>query len=529
MWNLTNISNTIKAGGRALWTRSKPFVSAISRSLTRVAKTVIRPLKGGTDRLRNWTTSPSTAGWKVYAVYMALPTTTLLTLLAYVWPVVLWVYAAVMILLLLWWKFHATLFETEPDRVGVYFTVYGWNLIARPLVSTIVGTLYATPILLLDLAAGSHVMTVWLSAGLIFILALWVGLDDTDEPEVVPEAHAAMLTLLRRRFRWYRTEGEYNWTGKRAWLGRSTTVHVDSDGKVKEGIHKDGFIRITPFPISIWNQVDQKGKVLLESLSSVTSQVFNTLTLTIQLFDPKLWLDSPDPVLDLAEQAREAFRTVVSFFTGKDVSRVKKVLGTMMLGKTIITVFTPKNIGYARRGTMIWDRAGVPMFEVVENGLTEAQVEEKKVAFRDRLDREANPDALKACKFKGPQDATEVVHIEVRTVEGSFKDVLERLGAGLVKAAVGNIQLSEEEMTEGNKAASEESQAEAQIASANATAEGIKIVNEAAAKASDLSVAIAASKDYPGVRVAVIGGGKDDLRSAAATHATLANASGDNT
>lgn len=396
------------------------------------------------------------------------------------------------------------LLEKEEGRVGIYLNVFQWNIFVRTSVGIVGGFLVTFALLLLDALIGSEVMNFWITMAAFFIGFLFFVQSEPDD-EVVPEAHGAMITFWSHRFRVYRREGTYSWTGKFIGIKHSTTIHT-------EGTDKNGFIKLKPFPISIWNQLDQKGRVQLEINTRDSSTITATLTLIGQLNDPYLWLDSADPVTDLAEQTRTAFRTAAGFFTGVDCALIKNVLITLMGGNHVQTVFLPKNIDGYPKGSVIRNHAGSPMLGTDQ--------EESKDHFADQALKEGDEDMLKAC-LSDKAGGEGKLFVERLSVEDAFTDVMERLGYRLIKAAVGNIDLSVEVTIEANKAASEVFQRAGQIASAKATAEGIEIFGKAAEGQSELVTAIVASKDYKNVKVVVTGSGNNKLKDAAATHASL--------
>jgi hypothetical protein len=399
-----------------------------------------------------------------------------------------------------------------PKRVGKYLNVFQWNLIVRPVVSLVAGTTLTAVLMFVDWFMETNVMNSWIFAAVALSMTLFFAQSE-NEDEVVPEAHGAMLTFWGMRFRVYRQEGHYSWTGKLLGFGRSQTVQ-------SEGTDKNGFLKLLPFPISIWNQMDEKGKARLGSLARDSSEVTTTLTLTIQLLDPYLWIDSADPALDLAEQARTAFRTAISFFTGVDCALIKSVFVNLMGGLPILSVFLPKTIEGYPMGSMLRDRAGVPMYREIKQGSDETTVKEE---FAKIIASDADKTMLAECKSTKNSDEVDF-HIAKRTVESAFSDVRERLGVKLIKAAVGNIHLSEEVTTEANKAASETFQRASQVASARTYVEVSRVMKEANELGlSDFDKGIAAAQDNPNVKVVVTGGGGDSLKGAAATLATLTN------
>lgn len=397
----------------------------------------------------------------------------------------------------------------EFERVGIYFNVFEWNFFARPILSLLAGLFMSLILLLSDSFLELDIIDGQIFFGIVACMTLFFAqADETDLR--VPAAHAAMLTLWGMRFRLYLKEGDYSWSGQSLGFGRSNAVRT-------EGTDDNGFINIEPFPINIWNKSDERGKLQLESHAKNSSKVFTTLTVIMVITDPMLWINSNDPALDFSDKARDALRTAIGYFTDIDCAVIKNIFWKMMIGESVLTTFLPRDIIDYAKWSIIRSNGGTPLYTTFPSDADSAEVEKITNDFLILLNEQADPKMLEACSKDGK------VKLEIKTIESIFSDVYLRLGVVLKSASVGIIELSDVVTTEANKAASEGFQRSAQTASANATAEGVRILDQATKGVSDLVTGIIASKDYDGVKVVVTGGGNNKLKDAAATHAVLSN------
>lgn len=416
----------------------------------------------------------------------------------------------------------------EPERVGVYFNVFQWEIIVRPVVcltaAFIVSGIITTLVhWLLGFELINNLIFISIVLGFTIIFA-----QNEDEDEVVPEAHGAMVTLWGMRFDVFRKEGRYSWTGKRLGFNRSQTTHT-------AGTTSSGFIKLQPFPFQVWDSADSEvKKKLLTSHTSDSSEISTTLTLTIKILNPRLWLDSADPAMDLAEQARTSFRTAISFFTGIDCTVMKSVLVNLMQSKSILAAYVGKNddVGGYPKGSIVRSRSGTPLYKIIDKSIIDnikhkVQSDGEEAGKTQEEIDTAIKEVIKTLKEgflqdEMPDEDTRGLHVELRTVEGVFIDALERLGVQLVKAAVGDVNLSEEVTKQANAAAGETFQLAAQIASAQAVAAAANIITEGTRGSSELEMALAAAQDNKRVQVVVTGGGgRNHLKEAAVAHAAL--------
>jgi len=391
----------------------------------------------------------------------------------------------------------------------------------------------------------------------IFVLVVIYFAQTEENETIVPAGKVAVVMFWGFRYRIFLSEGKYSWTGK------SLGIHLSTEERT-EGVTPEGFVNAKDFPMSIWNLASERDKLRLECLASDNaSEVFTTLTLLVRIIDPIKWINSEDPALDLADKAREALRGIIAFFTAIDNTKMKLVYWEMMRGKTIITVFTPKDTNEYIKGTVIRSAGGAPMYEVVddlsddvyekideemrmiEQGLssrteeerekemkrvyktllkreTDKQTERQKESFSKKLQDDANQEMLEGCLVQGK------LKVETRSVATIFTDVMDRLGVTVDSATIGNIDVSEVVTDSANKAASEPAQRSAQIASAKTDRDAALFRKEARDKGvTEFELGVSAAADNENIKVVITGGGNSNkLKDAAATHAALSQNNG---
>lgn len=421
--------------------------------------------------------------------------------------------------------FSRNTFPPEQKRRGLYFGPIWFNLAFRPIISLagglIVSTLLWLPLMVLNglgiIDQNPLNTNLWLLlAGAVGAL---IGLPDQgEEPEKVPEAHAALLTVLGARWRIYRTEGEYSWTGKRVFLGRSNKVSLP-------GTDATGFVYLGEIPIRIWNAADERDKANIVCVARDSSAITTTLTIVLQLLDPYKWVDTQDALGDVAERARSALRTSISFFVGTDVAGVKSVLGQLMAEKTIVTAFLQKTVGTNIVHSLLEDRTGAHQYIIVkqdkDGNPLEETVEQAKQRFLTGITSkraEFNDDMWEAAVNKNGN-----IIAADRSVSEALTEVANAVGADLLRASIGNIILSQKVTDEANQAASEVFQRESQVASAKA----IKAAREELRPTEDEradpyfqdAAMVAAAQDNPNISVVHVTGSGDRLTRAAVVHA----------
>jgi hypothetical protein len=404
------------------------------------------------------------------------------------------------------------------EPVGLYLNVFIWSFIIRPAVSIAAAIFIVSQLWMLDIfVIQSNLIDFWIGLALVLLFALIFGASEGTEPEVVPAAHAAMITLFGKRFRVYRTEGEYSWTGKRLFLGRLKIEPGEAPENPAEqvGLNKDGFVNLGEIQIPIWNRADTKNVTEMELVARDSTTIKATLLIVIQLLDPYAWTTSSNPLLDIAERARSAFRTAASYFNAVDNAAIKSVLGTLMSGKTVVTSFIRNVVENHTVGSVILDEGGVHMYDVLPADVKEDEVKNAVTAFEQKLADKGDKKMLEEIKAKKGSGFV----VEVRSVEDAIEEVIESVGAKLIRASVGTITLPKEVTDEANKAASEARQRDSQVASARAFAESKKIMDAAKTDGDEVAAAIAAAKDNSNVQVIFVPG-SDPLTKAAVAAAS---------
>gem|GEM_PF-5517376 len=393
------------------------------------------------------------------------------------------------------------------EFAGKIYPVWYWNFIVRSIVGIIGGILVS---IFLTFTVGAEnfwwCLTYFIPG---FLLFTW-----KDNDETVPEAHAAMITFLGRRYRRYRGEGDYPWTGKLFFLGRSTTVK-------DEGTDKDGYIKIEPFQIKIWNRNDDKSTRIVAQARN-NANVATTLTLSIKLWDPMLWLNNEDPVLSLAERARESFRSAIRFFTDSDCAGLKNRLGRLMEGAKLLACIMPKENANNRPFSILHDDGGRMLADMVPYGTSEANLGTAIADYRTQAERRGAHEEVQQIKKDGDDLVVEEFEVEEALVE-----LAHALGSEITDAAVGDLQLSEPVQEASNKASAEIEQREGELKNAATFAQSAAKIGDSVKQHGELAAGIAAGANgNKQVKTVVTGKGSDPFTKAAATYASL-NESGD--
>lgn len=417
-------------------------------------------------------------------------------------------------------------------RPGIFISSVSWNLFWRPALCLIGGgvvalatflanwAIFAITWLMSDTVNRSGLLLIeewswYMVIGLLF--AAWAFQGEKDEGEQVPKFHAAAVNFnLQNPWRIYRTAGRYPWIGKRLLLDRSRVV--------KEPVtNADGYVYLGEIAIRIWNQSDAENSVVLSNVAKNTADLFSTLTIVIEQLDFIPWLKSSDPLLDVAERARSAYRTAVSFFLDRDNAAVKDVLANLMSRDTIITAFIKKQVGPHPAGSVVRDHADTPMLEVIHyrSGEREAdliaRIATTREEFLTRLRDQADQDMVAAVS-KAADGSPKLSELKISK---SLNEVLEAVGSVLKRASVADVAMSQTVRDAANQAAAEADERAAQLASA----ETIKLARQklilTKAQRENPSyrdaTLIAAAQDNPGVKVIhVTGDGSNPFTQAAA-------------
>jgi hypothetical protein len=342
------------------------------------------------------------------------------------------------------------------EPVGIYLDPFETNFILRPIFS-FVGALGTTAFLYgLQWLIGSHALPLWARIPTVVLLSCIFAFNDS-KPITVPKQYVAILTFFGMRFNIYFEEGDHYWYGMKLGFGRSTDPLPHSDPKGKYPKEAEGFVYIGSRPIGIWPNMDQKDKFTLSNVAHDSSTIYNALTVTFKTVWPLRYANSDDPILDIAERARSALRTVVSFFVGADNAMLKSVTSKLLEGQHIVTAFTFRAIDGHPAGSVIQDRSGDRIFEIVP---PEGDLEEAKRRVRERIDRDANP-LMREVVLRD-----NVPVVQHKEVADHLIPVTTGTGTYFERASVSDVTLSEEVAKQANIAAGEYYQRVAQIENA---------------------------------------------------------------
>jgi hypothetical protein len=377
-------------------------------------------------------------------------------------------------------------------RVGIYLSPVETNLILRPILSLFAGQVVGWLLYLLAVGLGSAIFPWWAAGSLGVLLAIFFGLNDEKELEV-PKAHVAIVTFLGLRFRIYLEEGTHYWFAQRIGFSYSADPLPNTVWE-KE---KLGFVFVGKRQLQIYErtEADKKQKDLtLKNVTSNSSEVSVQLTVAVTTMDPLAWANSTDPVLDVAERARSALRTIVSFFTGIDNAVMKSAFSKLMGGHKLIAAFTKEPRGVHPRGSVVQNPSGTLIFETLLPDASTEAVEEAKALLRQRINDEADPAMVKSLS----KDKDGNIRIEEREVEEHLVGVMDAVGAHFDHASASNFSLSEEVSRQANIAEGENFQRTGQVLSAKTIAETSEIIakaKKANGEDSEFAVMAALAKD----------------------------------
>lgn len=359
----------------------------------------------------------------------------------------------------------------EEGRVGIYIDPIT-SIFLRLIISLFAGLLLATIMFLVDLGAGTQLLNFVTWLGLTVLFAMWVGW--AEEKVTVPVNHVAFVTFLGRRQRIYLEEGEYSWVGRRFFLGISRTPLPNAKNVAGGDGEQQGFVFLGNRTLQIWN--DRKSKLITLTLPTrAGSTVSTNLTTRITTVDPMKWALSDDPILQIAEQARAGLRKALTFFRDTDVSGAKSAVVALISGKRVIASFTTRRANSYLFGTMVQDRSGLPLYEVVDLGLKKGEGETAaefarreeailaplQMAFAEKVLREGNPEMVEAAKDKQGNLIVADLNIDEK-----LSTAVAEVGSLIENVVISDAQLSPTVRQASENAASEGAQREQQITSA---------------------------------------------------------------
>lgn len=410
---------------------------------------------------------------------------------------------------------------SDTKMVGFYVGPFT-SLYLRAAISLLAGGLVATFMYAIDTFAGTELLNVLWWFGLSILFSVYIGWN--EEKTVVPVNHVAFVTFLGRRWHIFLREGEYYWIGRRFFLDISRTPLANAKNVAKGDGEEQGFVYVGNRTLQIWN--NRQNKVITLTLPTrAGSTVTTNLTVKITTRDPMKWALSDDPILQIAEQARAGLRKALTFFRDTDVSGAKSAVVALISGKRVIAAFTAKKAGSFLVGTMVQDKSGLPMYEVINIVQTPgetaeafaqreaAELQQKKEAFITALVRDGNPDMVSAAKDKEGNLIVAELNIEEK-----LNTVVAEVGAYIENVVISDAQLSDTVRVASEAAASEGAQREQQVTSAETQAEVMQRLAAArqGTQVDDLDRLLAATADgNKGVQVVHVSGSDNPIIKAA--------------
>lgn len=421
----------------------------------------------------------------------------------------------------------------------IRFNPITWNLVFRPVSSVLasvlisstlwvimwslqkVGSISANPI-------GTQIF--WAITALAFLAIVR---PEDGEGETVPETdYGAIVTFAGMPTIFMRTTGKYGWLGKRLWLDRSrkpfTGVSMPGTDKKKAGDNskdplEDGFVPLGDITFQVWNSADAESKKDQTSLTRPAKNrapVTGSLTLIGAFRKPRLWLKAVDPALDIGDRGRQEYQELITTLVDTDVTDVQEMLQAYLFGKIILTAFLTNisdDVRAYKSGSMIRDRSGRVMYEILEADIDDTQLAAAMIEFRERLIREADPKTLKAIIYekKNPDGSieSELAVTKLQVTEPLHWATEER-GLRLSRVTFGDVILSKKVSEAAEQASSEIDERNSQIASAKTNREAREILAPSAEELANpeiyqLNTILAAAADDKNgnIRVVMVPGG----------------------
>lgn len=324
-------------------------------------------------------------------------------------------------------------------KKGVYIGPFTVQFIRAGifLISTV---LSASILILVDnlfFESGVKTLYHWLFSGLLAFLLI-----TPDGPEIeIDAAHVAVLTFLGNRYRAYFVEGKYDYLFRRFGIDIYTKPlpHYKNIGTSGAG---KGFIPIRKLSMTIFNTKPKggNGEVTITSLAKNRVPVSCTLTLTIEIDDPLLFMNSDDPLLQLGEGSRSALRSLVTNFTDNDLVSLKSAIQELLQDNILVTAFNLKSNNSKENGSlidsadvvnkseMVHDTKGVPLYEIITSAADRDEAESK-------ISSKVNP-AQK--QFALHDDKLNIVSVQLSPTS-SIVETLRRIGVTLLEVQMSDI------------------------------------------------------------------------------------------
>lgn len=265
------------------------------------------------------------------------------------------------------------------------------------------------------------------------LATFWLFFSGESEQLRVQEGRIAILTFFGILVRVYLVAGIYPWLGR--FMGFSRAIVTDKKLLVSD---ENGFLRANRVQIPIWNNANERDNIIIESHAKTGGLIKSTLTVSARVYDYIPWLINDDPLLEVSDGTRNAFRDAIAFFVPLDLTGVSNALGAIMSGQTFITAFLREKYKSYREESVIRDIGGEPLFELVTQHDAEAKVREREQELEARIRRSVEPAMLNLVL-----DAHGNIIVERRTVRESVERVFLDNGAAIEATAVGNISLSQ--------------------------------------------------------------------------------------
>lgn len=411
---------------------------------------------------------------------------------------------------------EAELKVERAEKVGIYLSTFTTNVILRTVLSALAATVVSGLLFGLDTYLGSDILPWWAASIFALLLAGFFALND-EKSVSIPAAHVGILTFFGTRLNIYLEEGDHYWYGGKIGFGISDSGLPNRKDFPSE--RDQGFVFIGDRVISIWPNLGESDKVKLHNVSGDGSSNDATLTVTFKTYWPLAWANSDDPILDIAERSRSGLRSVAAFLPAFDNVKMQSIFSGLMGGGTLLTALTEKREDIFDRGSVIQDKSGRHIFEMVKFDPDQGKADrvrlitEAKVRIAQKITSEGDDTMKKLVLDEAGNPRVQVFSlnkeddIHAENTDKHLVPVLTDCGCHLERATIGEIRLSEEVQNQANKASGETFQRRGQRMNAAAMRENTETMRDQLAKAGgEAALAAALAADGKGSFIHVSGG-----------------------
>ncbi|MBP9717396.1 MAG: hypothetical protein KBD44_01640 [Candidatus Pacebacteria bacterium] len=317
----------------------------------------------------------------------------------------------------------------------------------------------------------------------------------SDKKSTVPESLMIALTILGFRIRIYLKEGNYFLDLDNFLVGRTTKVvepFTDSEGRFPADF----------FPFPVWDSTDrnsdEKPNLDIDINSLGGARVKLRVTLKCRHKDAQQSLSLSDGPLLLGDSSRKALRHTSGKFSDFDIDSTPPLIGSVMLGHTVISVRLADTYKRNIVGSLIFKKGGEKLYRIVPFGSSEEEIATAIVEFERTLTAErANiEDTVWALCCENDKPRTERISIESTVLSTAAEAEIE-----IDEVLVSDVEFAPPVQAAVNKASAEPHEAASELATAKSAGQAAAEFAEAEKMHGTGATALgAAATGTPGVQ-----------------------------